>query len=302
MSQNLPLSFSSDTSSIMIRLKLSGQNLNFDKEMRKIIPDSVWNKKEGYVLSINQKEIFIYGFDQAGLLYGVQSLRQLVSNWNAGNPFRVQTLIDYPTLAFRGVMDDISRGPLSNMEFLKKQIDRLGLLKINVFSFYIEHVLKTEKHDAFAPRDGITPAQLQELATYADSLNIKIMGSFQSLGHFKQILTHPSYQHLGASERMLAPADQASLQFLYEIYDDLIPVSSHEIFNINCDEAYDLDRGAALSELAGEIGKGQVYFNHIFPLLQHVIKQNKTPGLWGDMLLQYPVIIDQLPANTVVFT
>ena len=37
---------------------------------------------------------------------------------------------------------------------MKYQIRRLAELKINFFSFYIEHVVKTEKHPEFAPANG----------------------------------------------------------------------------------------------------------------------------------------------------
>ncbi|MCB0686031.1 MAG: family 20 glycosylhydrolase [Saprospiraceae bacterium] len=300
--RKLPIHFNQDPSSIRINIKLKGQNLHFDDEMKAILPDSLQGKKEGYLLSIMKNEILIYGFDQAGLLYAVQSLRQLISAFTSGQALRIQTIIDYPSFDFRGVMDDISRGPLSNLAFMKEQIDRFSLLKINVVSYYIEHVLKTEKHFAYAPLDALTIDELMELREYADSFNIKIMGSFQSLGHFKEILAHPNYQNLGASERMIQPADAASLQFLFDNYDELMPVSSGEVFNINCDEAYDLDRGPALHDLTAQIGKGGVYYNHIYPLLQHVQKFGKVPGLWGDMLLQYPEIIKNLPPQTVVFT
>lgn len=302
LAKGLPVNINSEDTSVPIQLRLMGQNINFDKEMQEIVPDSLWNKKEGYVLSIMKDRIFVYGFDLAGLLYGVQSLRQVMASFASGEALRIQTIIDYPTFEYRGVMDDISRGPLSNLDFMKSQIERFSLLKINVVSYYIEHILRTKNHFAYAPLDGLTIQELYDLSEFADSFNIKVMGGFQSLGHFKNILNHPNYTELGASERMLQPADSKSLQFLFDNYSEIIPASSHPYFNINCDEAYDLDRGPALNDLAKEIGKGGVYFNHIFPLLQHVQKEGKIPALWGDVLLQYPSIIDKLPDSTVVFT
>lgn len=299
--RELPININSE-SPLPIRLRLRGQNVNDDRAMQDLVPDSVWNKKEGYVLSIGKDQISVYGFDQAGLLYAVQSLRQLMSSFSQGHPLRIQTIIDYPTFEFRGVMDDISRGPLNNMAFLKEQIERFSLMKLNVVSYYIEHILRTKNHFAYAPLDGLTIQELHDLSEFADSFNIRIMGGFQSLGHFKNILQHPNYSALGASERMLTPADANSLQFLFDNYSEIIPATSHPYFNINCDEAYDLDRGPALKDLADQIGKGGVYFNHIYPLLQHVQKEGKIPAIWGDVLLQHPEIIEKLPEGTVVFT
>ncbi len=257
-------------------------------------------KSEGYLLLIKPKEIQITALDHAGLLYGVQTLCQLLYTHEDRGWMPCLKIIDYPAFSFRGVMDDISRGPLPNMDFLKKQIRRLSQLKINVFSFYIEHVLRTRSHPDIAPDDGLTIDQLKELSEYAQGYNIKILGSFQSLGHFRNILSHPKYAHLGVSDRMLHPGDSLSLAFLRDIYDEIIPVTEHEIFNVNCDETYDLARGHDLKTLADSIGEGGVYSQHVVPLLKYVQSRNKRPAMWGDVLLQYPRIFDQLPSETVI--
>jgi hypothetical protein len=101
---------------------------------------------------------------------------------------------------------------------------------------------------------------------------------------------------------MLKPADDEAIKFLKEVYEEMAPKFDHQIFNINCDEAYDLDRGEALETLADSIGKGQIFMNHTLPLLDFVKQLGKTPGMWGDLLLHYPDIIDQLPPETIVFT
>ena len=44
------------------------------------------------------------------------------------------------------------------------------------------------------------------------------------------------------------------------------------------------------------------YGQHIMPLLDHVIELGKRPALWGDVLLQYPELLQDIPQETVVFT
>ncbi len=257
---------------------------------------------EGYWLKISQDEILARAEDPAGFLYMCQSLEQLF--FGSGSIYRsipAATIIDYPSFSFRGVMDDISRGPLPHLKYMKSQIRRLARYKVNVFSFYIEHVLKTSKHHAFAPKDALTITELIELQDYASKYNIELMGSFQSLGHFRNILRHPEYRLLGVGDRMLKPGDSTALNFLSDVYDEIAPTTAHPIFNINCDEAYDLARGY-LKPLATEIGQGSIFQQHILPLLEHVDAIGKTPGMWGDMLLKHPEVIGKLPPETVVFT
>jgi len=300
LTKQLPLHWTAQSSGALVfKLNYQGQDRILDEQMKSKIDPQVLDKKEGYYLQIDQQGILIYGFDEAGMLYAVQSLRQLLA---AGTRLPTLEVTDYPTLSFRGVMDDISRGPLSNLEFMREQVRRLSLLKLNVLTFYVEHVIRTKRHPDYASKHALTLPEIENLAAYADSFNVQLMGSFQSLGHFKEILKIPNFTHLGASERMLKPGDPAAKSFLMENYDDLIPAFNHPMFNINADEAYDLERGPRLKKLADSMGVGQIYLNHVKPLLQHIIDQGKTPAMWGDMLLKHPEVISQLPKETVVFT
>ncbi len=257
--------------------------------------------QEGYHLIIRPKRIFIVANTDSGLLYGVQSLKQLMRAFSGEKKLPAHQITDFPDFDFRGVMDDISRGPLSNLEFMKAQVRRLSELKINVFSFYIEHVVKTSKHFAYSPEEGITLSELQELQEYAEPYHVQLMGSFQTIGHYRNILSHPDYKHLGVSDRMLNPTDPAALRFLSEVFDELVPVFSHPIFNINGDEAYDLRRGR-LRELADSIGEGKIYLDWTKSLQAKVSSLGKRVGMWGDMLLKHPEQIPMLPEETVVFT
>ncbi len=265
------------------------------------IPETVrWKQRsEAYLIRIDDRGILICATDPAGLLYAAFTFRQLLAMRTV---LPAVAIYDYPDFPYRGIMDDISRGPIPNLAFMKKQVEKFASLKLNVFSFYIEHVLRTERHHIYSPDDGLTLDELSELATYAAQFNIQLMGSFQSLGHFRNILRHPDYEKLGIGDRMLDPLNLESQDFLREIYSELIPVFNHEIFNINCDEAYDLRRGEALRILADSIGEGQIYLNHVKPLIEYVARSGKRPAMWGDLLLKHPEILPQIPKETVVFT
>lgn len=257
--------------------------------------------QEGYHLIIRPDSILLGARTQQGLFYGLQSLRQLHRANEIQGTLPALTITDYPAFRYRAVMDDISRGPISNLDFLKSQIRRLASLKINLFSFYIEHVAKTKKHPDFAPTDAITMEEFKELSDYARTYHIELMGSFQSLGHFRNILKSPTYRPLGASERMLKPGDPASLAFLTDVYDEMLPAFSSDFFNINADEAWDLVRGS-MKTVADNIGPGQLYAQHVVPLTEHLLARQKRPMIWGDMLLAHPEAFDYLPKATTLLT
>ncbi len=80
---------------------------------------------------------------------------------------------------------------------------------------------------------------------YAAGYNITWLGDFQSFGHFNNILNTPEYSHLGESGTLISPVNPESYKFLNDIYSEMVPAFNAPFFNINCDETFDLGKGAS---------------------------------------------------------
>ena len=95
---------------------------------------------EGYViLPDGQGGLAVIAETSAGLFYGAQTVKQLIRGSGKDAVLLVPTLRDWPAMAHRGLSDDWSRGPLPNMDFLKREIRTLAAYKYNIFSPYFEH-------------------------------------------------------------------------------------------------------------------------------------------------------------------
>ncbi len=257
--------------------------------------------QQGYELKISPNQIILAAKTTQGLFYGVQSLKQLIRGAEK-NVLKCLTIHDVPAFRYRAVMDDISRGPVPSTEFLKYQIRRASELKLNLFTYYIEHVVKTKSYPEFAPADGaISIEEWKELSDYAANYYIQLIGSFQSLGHFEKILSHPKFQYLGATDRLLNPGTPESFQFLGNIYAEMAPAFSSPFFNVNCDETWDLGRGKT-KELADSIGIARLYANHINGIFKLLSNQNKTMMMWGDIALTHPEIFKLIPEKIILLT
>ncbi|MBX6755315.1 MAG: beta-N-acetylhexosaminidase, partial [Thermorudis peleae] len=79
---------------------------------------------EGYSLRITADRVTVTGADEAGLFYGVQTLCQLIQT--QGGRLPALTIRDWPRLANRGVMLDVSRGKVPTRETLYRLIDYLA--------------------------------------------------------------------------------------------------------------------------------------------------------------------------------
>lgn len=282
---------------------IPSKNKNFKKlcESISLIPTKDLGD-EGYMMLVENNRIFLSANSVKGVFYGLQTLKQLIKG-STGSGFIPNVIMkDYPSFKFRLVMDDISRGPIPTLDFMKQQIRRLAEIKINGFSHYVEHVVKTKKHPGIAPDDGsLTIEEWKEISDYAKKYFITVFGSFQSFGHFQSILKNPDYAHLGESGTLISPVKEESYKFLKDIYDEMIPAFDAPFFNINCDETFDLGK-AESKKLVDSIGYDGVYLQHVTRLNKYVKANGVRTLIWGDIILDYPDMLTRLPKDMIVGT
>jgi hexosaminidase len=254
--------------------------------------------KEGYMLIAKGSQLDLVAYSEAGLFYGLQTLAQLQkAGWS-----KSLQIADWPSFSHRQIYDDISRGPISTVAYVKEQIERLASLKINYLSFYIEHVVQPKSHPDFAPVDGkFTIEQIKELSAYAEKFHMQLVGSFQSFGHFEKILSLPQYQSMGETSTMISPLDEKAKSFLRDVIGELCDAFSAPYFNVNCDETFDLGKGRS-KKYSDSVGVGKFYADHIRFLYDVVRSHNKQMMMWGDIALEHEEILDILPRDIIYLT
>ncbi|GEP96580.1 beta-N-acetylhexosaminidase [Chitinophaga cymbidii] len=254
--------------------------------------------KEGYVLVLHKKDQLLVANTEAGLFYGLQTLKQLAdAGWN-----KELVITDWPSLPHRVIFDDISRGPISKVAYIRQQIERMASLKVNGLSFYIEHVIQTRSYPDFAPADGkLTIADVRELDAYAARHHMQLVGSFQSFGHFNNILSLPQYQSMGETSTMISPLDPKAKRFLESVITEMCGAFSSPYFNVNCDETFDLGKGKS-KNYVDSVGVARFYADHLKFLYDIVKKNGKKLMMWGDIALQHEEILDMLPKDIVYMT
>jgi hypothetical protein len=270
-----------------IIMKANGLNLDFKTD------------KEGYIIDIKPQTIKIISQSDAGIFYGIQTLKQIIIANRKGANIPCLLIYDYPDIPVRAWQDDISRGPIPTMAMMKEQIEKMSSYKLNYFSLYIEHVFKLEKHPGIAPQDGITQAQIEELSAFAKKHHVTLIGSYQSFGHMEETLSHPDYQYLAENNHIISPALKESYEFLNDVYQEIVPVFDGEYFNINCDETFGLGEGKS-KVMVDSMGIDGVYLYHINKLNAMLKQFDKKILMWGDIISSYPNIIEKLPDNITV--
>lgn len=100
-----------------------------DKAIRKIshlIPE----RNEGYYLSATPQGVIVAGADERGLFYGLQTLRQMLSDGHLA----IGEIKDYPDVPYRGVVEGFYGTPWSYQDRLS-QLEFYGRNKLNVYIY-----------------------------------------------------------------------------------------------------------------------------------------------------------------------
>jgi len=258
-------------------------------------------REEGYILVIQPGKIVLGGYTEAGLFYGVQTLRQLIRLNMNGSSLPSLLITDWPGLRYRGWMDDISRGPVPTVEFVKECIRTMAEYKQNYFNLYTEHTFTFSKYPDLAPPGSFTAGEIKELAEYASKYHMDLVGNFQSFGHMEKILANPFFSHLQESGSILNPADEASYRFLADLYSEIVPAYSSGFFNINCDETQGLGEGKSKA-MADSIGTAGIYAYHINRVNDLLKPYGKRIMMWGDIAVGNTEIIGKLPKDLIILS
>lgn len=266
-----------------------------------------------YRLTVSENLIILTGSSGTGLLYGVQTLRQLVRN--SASIIPCIDMEDRPDFEIRGFYHDIARGKVPSLETLKELADRLSFYKINQLQLYIEHSFAFKSQsEIWADSDPITAEDILVLDEYCRKLGIELVPSISTFGHLYHTLVSKTFRHLNEYEKIpdvpftwvermqhytLDASNPQSFDFVSEMIDEFLPLFSSDKFNICCDETNDLGCGRNKA-LADEIGKGKLYLYFVKKLIKHVKSRNKAVMMWGDILLKYPEVMNELPDDVIL--
>ena len=257
---------------------------------------------QAYRLRVSPGDASIEAGGADGEFYAAMTLAQLARRGPRGWELPCVTIADAPALRWRILSDDVSRGPLPTMRYFKERIRTLAAFKMNGYSPYMEHVFVDPTHPLSAPLDGITPAQLRELAAYARRYHVAFIPEQQTFAHMHNTLRWEKYAPLAELPHgyLLSPAVPDGEAYVRDlIRDELQAVPHPPFFHIGSDEPSDLGRGLA-KNLVDANGEGPVYTKHVVDTANFVIADGGgRPMIWDDALARHPELFGALPKQLV---
>lgn len=233
---------------------------------------------EGYELTVADQQIQIKAKTEKGAFYAIQTLIQLFpSEINKGNRIGIPGIHikDHPQFAYRGMHLDVGRH-FYPVAFIKKYIDLISRLKMNVFHWHLTEdqgwrieIKKYPKlqeiaayrketlvghysdqpHQFDGKRYGgfYTQEQIKEIVIYAQQRQVTIIPEIEMPGHSQAAIA--AYPHLGCTGKTVDVATkwgvfeevycpkESTFKFLENVIDEVITLFPGKYIHIGGDEA-----------------------------------------------------------------
>jgi hypothetical protein len=273
------------------RRVLSDARVSFDSTMA----------DEGYVLVASAEGATVIGRTAAGVFYGLQSLKQLVSGGGERTSIQPAVIRDWPAMRWRGVQDDLSRGPVPTLEYQKRQVRLLAAFKINTLSLYFEHTLAFASQPVIAPPGGaMSREDVRALVAYATKYHVTIIPQQQTFGHLHHALKLELYADLAETVHghVLAPGQRGSLEFTRGIFAEIDSLFSSPFVHLGADETFELGKGRTKPDVDAR-GIGPVYVDYLREIVNTVRQPGKRYLFWGDIAMNHPEQVRGLPQDLI---
>ncbi len=257
--------------------------------------------EEGYVLAATADLVVVAGRSAAGTFYGLQTLKQLVRGEGEQAYVKGVRVADWPSVRWRGLSDDISRGPVPTLEYLKRQVRTEAMFKMNMHSLYMEHVFGSASHPLIAPEGGaVTPAEIRELVAYARKYHVELVPQQQTFGHLHKALRLEQYNELAEVPYgdVLSPQQEGTYELVADWYKEINELFPSQFFHIGADETFELGRGQSAEQVKAR-GIGPVYFDHLKRVRELLLPYKRRLMFWGDIALNHPDLLPSVPRDMI---
>jgi hypothetical protein len=257
--------------------------------------------EEGYVLVVNSDGVVAAGRTAAGTFYALQTLKQLVRGEGEGAYAQGVRIVDWPSLRWRGLSDDVSRGPVPTVEYFKRQIRNEAMFKMNMHSLYMEHVFGSRSHPLIAPEGGaLTHEEIREMVAYARRFHVELVPQQQTFGHLHKALRLEKYNELAEVPYgdVLSPQAEGTYELIADWYEELDELFPGQFFHIGADETVELGRGRSAEAVKAK-GLGTVYFDHLKRVRELLEPYNRRLMFWGDIALNHPELLPGVPRDMI---
>ena len=228
---------------------------------------------EAYQLKVDANQVVISSPSEAGVFYGIQTLRKAVDVAEGSNvELPAVEIKDQPRFGYRGMMLDVGRHFFS-MDEIKTYIDMMALHNINRFHWHLsedqgwrieikkypklteigsmrkETVIghNSGKYDGKPYGGFYTQEQAKEIVAYAAERYITVIPEIDLPGHMQAALAaypelgctggpYEVWTQWGVSDNVLCAGNDQTIQFIKDVLAEIVEIFPSEYIHVGGDE------------------------------------------------------------------
>lgn len=228
---------------------------------------------EAYQLKVDASQVVISSPSEAGVFYGIQTLRKAVDVAESSNvELPAVEIKDQPRFGYRGMMLDVGRHFFS-MDEIKTYIDMMALHNINRFHWHLsedqgwrieikkypklteigsmrkETVIghNSGKYDGKPYGGFYTQEQAKEIVAYAAERYITVIPEIDLPGHMQAALAaypelgctggpYEVWTQWGVSDNVLCAGNDQTIQFIKDVLAEIVEIFPSEYIHVGGDE------------------------------------------------------------------
>jgi hypothetical protein len=219
---------------------------------------------QGYLVHIDSAGVTAAATSPEGLFYASQTIAQIAAGRTLLPGVHIR---DWPSLAYRGVQYDVSRGQVPRGAALERLADVIAAAKGNMLELYIENVFQWKSHPDIPPPEAITAQEARSLFDHAATRQVEVHPAFQSFGHWDKILAKPAYRPLGVSGSTIDIRKPTAVTLVRDMVEELCAAFPARFFNVDITEN---DAAAYFSSGTPPADFNELIFQYVLTLREMV--------------------------------
>lgn len=257
------------------------------------------NSREAYDLTVVPTGATIHAQSSVGIYYGTETLEQMIEGEGRAAVLPSVTVHDWPTLAFRGTLVDVSHGPLPTLHEIERQLDFLARWKDNQYYLYSEASVELSGFPLLNSEGRLSNTEVRQIIDYGRERHIDVIPFFDLYGHMHDLFRIEKYSDLSdlphGSE--FDPRDPEVLPLLTDWASQLSQLFPSPFVSIGFDETFQSNMTAGTGPHPKS--SDQLYLQQI-AAVSHLFQQHgKQVMAFSDIMSDRPEMIPQLPKGLI---
>jgi hexosaminidase len=258
-------------------------------------PDS----REAYDLTVTADGVKLRARSSAGLFYGVQTIGQLLEGQQSATVLPMVEVHDWPSIAYRGTMVDVSHGPMPTEKEIELQLSFLSKWKANQYYLYSEDSIELDGYPLICLGGRLSKDDIRKIVAYGRERHIDVIPNFDLYGHQHDLFRIEQYSGLSDQPHgtEFDPKNPGVAPLLADWVNQFADLFPSPFVSIGFDETFQIEAAThASGAAAAPTGLFVKQLTSVATLFQ---KRGKTVMAYDDIMVKYPQIIPELPSGII---